>query len=113
MHLYTKFQVSSSTRFRDTLMCSQKIWGSRDLGHAPFQDFSLLVFDILQLCVCTKFQVSSSTHFGDKLGCTPKFMGSRDLSYAPFLDFFAVLDILPLCVCVPNFNFLALLTLIN
>ena len=61
--------------------------------------------------LCTKFQVSSSTHFGDKLGCTPKLMGSRDLSYAPVLDFFAVLDILPLCVCVPNFNFLDLLTL--
>jgi len=60
--------------------------------------------------LCTKFQVSSSTRFGDKLGCTPYFMGSRDLDHAPFLDFsLRALEILPLCVCTPNFRSLSLL----
>ena len=62
------------------------------------------------------FEVSSSTRFGDKLGCTPYFMGSRDLDHAPlkspFLDFsLRALEILPICVCVPNFKSLALLIL--
>jgi len=62
--------------------------------------------------LCTKFQVYSSTRFGDTLGCTPKFMGSRDLCHAPFLDFSSrVFEILPLCICVPNFKSLALLVL--
>jgi len=62
--------------------------------------------------LCTKFQVSSSNHFGDTLGCTPKFMGSRDLGHAPFLDFsLQVLEILQLCISVPNFKSLALLVL--
>ena len=52
MRLYTKFHVSNSTRFGDTLGCTPKFMGSRDLGHAPFLDFSLRVFEILRLCVC-------------------------------------------------------------
>ena len=51
MRLCTKFQVSSSTRFGDTLGCTPKFMGSRDLGHAPFLAFSLRVFEILPLCV--------------------------------------------------------------
>jgi len=55
--------------------------------------------------LCTEFQVSSSTRFGDTLGCTPKFMGSRDLGHDPFLDFsLRVFEILPLCICIPNFK---------
>ena len=57
----------------------------------------------------TEFQVSSSTRFGDTLGCTPKFMGSRNLGHAPFLDFSLwVFEVLPLCICLPNFKSLAL-----
>jgi len=41
VHVYTKFQVSNSTRFEYTLGCAPKIMGSRDLGHASFLDFSL------------------------------------------------------------------------
>ena len=52
MHLCTKFQVSISARFGDTLGCTPKFMGSRDLGYAPFLDFSLLVFEILALCLC-------------------------------------------------------------
>ena len=29
----------------------QKLWGSRDLGHAPFLDWSLQVFEIWPLCI--------------------------------------------------------------
>jgi len=36
MHLCTKFQVSSCTRFGDTLGCTPKFMGSRDLGHTRF-----------------------------------------------------------------------------
>jgi len=58
----------------------------------------------------TNFEFSICTRFGDTLGCTPKFMGSRDIGHAPFLDFSLVdLEILPLCVCVPNFKSLSLL----
>ena len=54
MHLCTKFQFCISTRFGDTLGCTLKFMGSRDLGHAPFLDFSLRVFEILPLCVCVQ-----------------------------------------------------------
>ena len=52
VHLYTKFQVSTSTRFEYTLGVREKFLGSRDLGHAPFLDFSLWVFEILPLFIC-------------------------------------------------------------
>jgi len=51
MRLHIKFQVSVSTRFRDTLECTPKFMGSRDIDHAPFLDFSLGVLKILPLCV--------------------------------------------------------------
>ena len=82
--------------------------GSRDLGHAPFLDFSLRVLEILPLCVCVPNFKSLSVLVLEMLGCSPKFMGSRDLGHAPFLDFsLLVLEILPLCVCVPNFKSLS------
>jgi len=52
VRLCTEFQACSSTSFGDTLECAPKIMGSRDLGHAPFPDFSLRVFAVLPLCVC-------------------------------------------------------------
>jgi len=52
VHMCTKFHVSSSARFGGTLGCTPKFMGSCDLGHAPFLDFSLPVFEILLLCVC-------------------------------------------------------------
>jgi len=113
VHLCTKFQVSISTPFRDTLGCTPKIMGVTWLRPRPFSGFFFAGFgDIATMRLCTKFQVSSSARFGDKLGCTPKFMGSRDLGHAPFLDFsLLVLEILPLCVCVPNFKPLSVLVL--
>jgi len=51
-NLYTKFQVSTSTRFEYTLGLRQKFWGSRDVGHAPFLNFSSRVFEILPMCTC-------------------------------------------------------------
>jgi len=30
----------------------QNFWGSRDLGHAPFLDFSFRVFEVLPLYIC-------------------------------------------------------------
>ena len=54
MCLCTEFQVSSSTRFGDTLGCTPKFMGSRDLGHAHFPDFSLRVFEVLPLCICIR-----------------------------------------------------------
>jgi len=172
----TKFQVSVSTRFRDTLGCTPEIKRSRDIGHAAFLDFSLLFLKILPLCVCvpilkslsilvlairygvpilmslsvlvwryvrvyakiygvtwhrprpfsrfsfagfediatmrlrTNFEVSIYTRFGDTLGRTPKFMGVTWPRPRPILDFTSrVFEILPLCLCVPNFSSLALL----
>jgi len=90
-----------------------KIYGvTWDLGHAPFMDFSLRVFEILPVHLCTKFQVSSSTRFVDTLGCTPKFLGvtwPRPRPFSGFSLWFFV--ILPLCICVPNFKSLSLLVL--
>jgi len=61
----------------------QNLWGSRDLGHAPFLDFSLQFWDIAAVRLSIKFQVSSSTRFGDTLGCTPKIMGVTPGSAMP------------------------------
>ena len=74
MRLLTNFEVSTYTRFGDTLGGTPKFMGSRDTGHAPFLDFSLPFGHIAIMRLCTKFQISSSTRFGDTLGCTPKFM---------------------------------------
>ena len=62
VHLCTKFQVSSSTRFGGTLGCTPKFMGSRDLGHAPFLDFSLPVFEVLPLCTCVPYFKSLALH---------------------------------------------------
>ena len=67
MRLCTRFQVSSSTRFGDTLGCTPKFMGSRDLGHAPLLDFLCGFWGIAAVRLCTKFEVSSSTRFGDML----------------------------------------------
>jgi len=113
VHLCTKFQVSSSTRFGDILGCTPKFWGVTWPRLRPFSGFFFAGFwDIAPLLLYTKFQVSISPRFGDTLGWTPKFMGSRDLGHAPFLEFsLRVFEVLPLCICVPNFKSLALLVL--
>ena len=98
----TKFQVFRSTRFGDTLGCAPKFMGSRELGQAPFLDFSLRFFwGIATVHLCTKFQVSSSTRFGDTLGCTPKFMGVTWPMPRPFSEvlFAGFWDIAPMHPC--------------
>ena len=76
MRLCTEFQVCSSTRFGDTLGCTSKFMGLRELGPRPFSRFFFVGFcGIAALRQRIKFQVSSSTRFGDTLGCTPKFGG--------------------------------------
>jgi len=88
VRLCTKFQVSRSTRFGDTLECTPKIMGVTWPRPRPFSRFFFAGFWVTATVhLYTKFQVPSSTRFGDTLGCTPKFMGSRDLGHAPFLDF--------------------------
>ena len=109
MHLCTKFQVSSSTRFGGTLGCTPKFIGSRDRDHSPFLDFSLRVFEILPVCICVpNFKSLSSLALEVRYGVRQNLRGSRDLGHAPFLDFsLRVFEILPLCTCVPNFKSLA------
>jgi len=111
VRLHPKFQVSISTRFGDKLGCAPKIMGVTWPRPRPFSRFFFAGFgDIATMRLLTTFQVSTPTRFGDKLGCTPKIMGSRDLGHAPFLHFsLLVLEILSLCVSVPNFKSLSLL----
>jgi len=57
LRLCKEFRVSSSTHFRDTLGCTPKFMGSRDLGHAPFLDF---LCRFLRYCRCASmYQISS------------------------------------------------------
>ena len=113
MRLCTEFQVSSSTRFGDTLSWTPKFMGVTWPRPGPFSIFFFADFwGIATVHLYTKFQVASSTHFGDTLGWRQRLWGSRDLGHAPFLDFsFRVFEELPPCVCVPNFKSLALLVL--
>jgi len=62
----TKFEVSSSRSFGDMFDRIPKIVGSRDLGHAHFQE-KLFVrpLGIPNAKLHTKFEVSSSSSFGD------------------------------------------------
>jgi len=110
VHLCTKFQFSISTRFGDTIGCRPKIMGVTWPRLRPYSGFFFAGFwDIAPVRLCTKFQVYSFTRFGDTLGCTPKIMGVTWPRPRPFSEFFfAVFEILPLCVCVPNFKCLAL-----
>jgi len=89
MHLCTKFQVFSSTRFRDTLGCTAKIMGVTWPRPRPFSRFFFVVFGHIAIMrLCTKFQVSSSTRFRDTLGCAPKIMGVTWPRPRPFSRFF-------------------------
>jgi len=65
--LCTKFQVSISTCFRDTLGRTPKVMGPRDIDHEPFLDLSFGFCSIVTVRLCTKFQVYISTRFGDML----------------------------------------------
>jgi len=61
-----KFEVSSSSSFKDMFDRMPKIVGSRDLGHAHFQ-WKLLVrpLGIHDTKLHTTFEVSSSSSFRD------------------------------------------------
>ena len=61
-----KFEVSSSSSFKDMFDRTPKIVGSRDLGHAHFQG-KLFVrpLNIPDTKLHTKFEVSSSSSFRD------------------------------------------------
>jgi len=113
VRLCTKFQVSSSIRFGYTLGCTPKMMGVTWPRPWPFSRFFFAGFwHIATVCLCTKIQVSIYTRFGDTLGCTPKFMGVTWPRPRPFSRcFFTVFEVLPLCICVPNFTSLALLVL--
>jgi len=60
----TKFEVSSSSSFGDMFDSMTKIVGSRDVGHAHFQE-KLFVrpLGIPDRQLHTKFEVSSSSSF--------------------------------------------------
>jgi len=89
VRLRTKFQVSSSTSFGDTLGCTPKIMGVTWPRPRPFSRFFFAGFwDIAAMRLRTEFQVYSSTRFGDTLGCTPKFMGVTWSRPRPFARFF-------------------------
>jgi len=62
----TKFEVSSSSSFKDIFDCMPKIVGSRDVGQAHFQG-KLFVrpLGIPDRNLHTKFEVSSSSSFRD------------------------------------------------
>jgi len=60
----TKFEVSSSSSFKDMFDRMPKIVGSRDLGHAHFQGkLFVRLLGIPDTKLRTKFEVSSSSSF--------------------------------------------------
>ena len=64
--LCIKFEVSSSSSFKDMFDRIPKIVGSRDLGHAHFQgELFVRPLGILDTKLHTKFGVSSSSSFRD------------------------------------------------
>jgi len=61
-----KFEVSSSSSFKDMFDCMPKIVGSRDLGHTHFQaKLFMRPLGIPHTKQHTKFEVSSSSSFRD------------------------------------------------
>ena len=63
---YTKFEVSSSSSFGDMFHRMPKIVGSRDLGHAHFQEKIICgPLGIPHTKLHAKFEVSSSSRFRD------------------------------------------------
>ena len=61
-----KFEVSSSSSFKDMFDRIPKIVGSRDLGHAHFQGkLFMRPLGIPDTKLRTKFEVSSSSSFRD------------------------------------------------
>jgi len=64
--LCIKFEVSSSSSFKDMFDRIPKIVGSRDLGHAHFQGkLFVCPLGIPDTKLHTKFEVSSSSSFRD------------------------------------------------
>ena len=61
----TKFEVTSSSSFKDMFDRMPKIVGSRDLGHAHFQEkLFVRLLGIAHTKRHTKFEVFSSSSFG-------------------------------------------------
>ena len=71
-----KFEVSSSSSFKNMFDRMPKIVGSRDLNHAHFQrNLFVRLLGIPSTKPPTKFEVSSSSSFADMFDRMPKIVG--------------------------------------